>query len=83
MPVPAGVIRYRQMSTVVALVLITTQCSRSAGLDGAHDPQMIAGYEILYRQAHVGGKSPLLQGHQMFASEWITKTSSLFYREEK
>jgi hypothetical protein len=43
MPVPAGVIRYRQMSTVVALVLMTTQCSRSAGLDGAHDPQMIAG----------------------------------------
>jgi len=43
MPVPAGVIRYLQMSAVVALVLMTTQGSCSAELDGVHDPQMIAG----------------------------------------
>jgi len=43
MPVPAGVIRYLQMSAVVALVLMTAQGSGSAELDGVHDPQMIAG----------------------------------------
>ena len=42
MPVPAGVVRYLQMSAVVALVLMTAQGSRSTGLDGTHDPQMIA-----------------------------------------
>ena len=41
-PVPAGVVRYLQMSAVVALVLMTAQGSRSTGLDGAHNPQMIA-----------------------------------------
>jgi hypothetical protein len=41
-PVPAGVVRYLQMSAVVALVLMTAQGSRSTGLDGTHDPQMIA-----------------------------------------
>jgi hypothetical protein len=40
-PVPAGVIRYLQMAAVVALVLVTTQGSRSADLDSTHDPQMI------------------------------------------
>ena len=42
-PVPAGVIRYLQMAAVVALILMTAEGSGSAGLDGVHDPQMIAG----------------------------------------
>ena len=42
-PVSAGVIRYLQMSALVALVLMTAQGGGSASLDGAHDPQMIAG----------------------------------------
>src|SRR5208337_2854341 len=40
MPVPAGVVRYLQMSAVVALVLMTAQGSRSTGLDGTHDPEI-------------------------------------------
>ena len=43
MPIPAGVIRYLQMATVVAPIPMATQESGSAYLDGAHDPQMIAG----------------------------------------
>jgi len=31
------------MAAVVAFVLMTAQGGRSAGLDGAHNPQMIAG----------------------------------------
>jgi len=43
MPIPAGVIGYLQMAAVVALVLMATQGSGSAELDGAHDSQRIAG----------------------------------------
>jgi len=69
-PIPARVIRYRQMAAVIALILMTTKGSGSACLDGAHNPQMIAGaiYEILYRQVRTDGKSPPLQGRQLFAS---------------
>ena len=42
-PVPAGVIRYLQMAAVVALIPMATQNRGSAYLDGAHDPQMMAG----------------------------------------
>ena len=41
MPVPAGVIRYLQMSAVITLILMAAQDRCSAYLDGAHDPQMI------------------------------------------
>src|SRR5512136_2070480 len=43
MSVPAGVIRYFQMTAVVALIPMAAQGSGSAYLDGAHDPPMIAG----------------------------------------
>jgi hypothetical protein len=43
MSIPAGVIRDFQMAAVVALIFMTTQGRGSADLDGAHDPQMIAG----------------------------------------
>ena len=43
MPIPARVIRYLQMAAVVALILMAAKDSGSAYLDGAHDPQMIAG----------------------------------------
>jgi hypothetical protein len=43
MPVPAGVIRYLQMAAVIALILMTAQDRGSAELNGAHNPQMIAG----------------------------------------
>jgi hypothetical protein len=42
-PVPAGVIRYFQMAAVVALILMAAKDSGPAYLDGAHNPQMIAG----------------------------------------
>jgi hypothetical protein len=42
-PVPAGVIRYLQMATVVAPILMAAEDSGSAYFDGAHDPQMIVG----------------------------------------
>jgi hypothetical protein len=42
-PVSTGVIRYLQMAAVVALILMAAQDRRSAYLDGAHDPQMVAG----------------------------------------
>ena len=43
MPVPAGVIRYFKMAAVVALILMAAKGSRSADLDGVHDPPIIAG----------------------------------------
>src|SRR4030042_1491909 len=43
MPIPAGVIRYLQMTAMVALILMAAQDRGSAYLDGAHDPQIIAG----------------------------------------
>src|SRR5512135_135401 len=43
MPIPAGVIRDLQVSTVVALIFMAAQGSGSANLDSAHDPQHIAG----------------------------------------
>ena len=43
MSVPAGVIGYFQVAAVIALILMAAQGSGSAYLDGAHDPQMIAG----------------------------------------
>ena len=43
MPIPAGVIRYLHMTAVVALIFMATQGRGSAELDGAHDPQLIAG----------------------------------------
>src|SRR4030042_6256621 len=43
MPIPAGVIRYLQMAAVVALILMAAKDRGSAYLDGAHDPQIIAG----------------------------------------
>jgi hypothetical protein len=46
MPVTAGVIRYLQMAAVVALILMTAKNSGSACLDGAHDPQMVAGQSM-------------------------------------
>jgi len=48
MPVPAGVIRYLQMAAVIALILMAAQDSGSAYLDGAHDPQMIAGQPVCF-----------------------------------
>ena len=47
-PVSAGVIRYRQMAAVIALVLMATQGSGSAYLNGAHDPQMIVGQSMRF-----------------------------------
>src|SRR4030043_1045556 len=43
MPIPAGVIRYLHMTAMVALIPRRARGSGSAYLDGAHDPQMIAG----------------------------------------
>jgi hypothetical protein len=37
-PIPAGVIRYLQVTAVVALILMTAQGSGSADLDGTHGP---------------------------------------------
>ena len=42
-PVSAGVIRYLQMAAMIALILMAAKDCGSADLDGAHDPQMIAG----------------------------------------
>lgn len=42
-PVSAGVIRYLQMAAMIALILMAAKDSCSADLDGAHDPQMVAG----------------------------------------
>ena len=47
-PIPARVIRYRQMAAVIALILMTTKGSGSACLDGAHNPQMIAGQSMRF-----------------------------------
>ncbi len=43
MPVAAGVVGYLQMAAVVTLILMASQGSGSAYLEGAHDPQMMAG----------------------------------------
>ena len=43
MPIPARVIRYLQMATMIALILMAAKDRGSAYLDGAHDPQMVAG----------------------------------------
>src|SRR4030043_1409178 len=43
MPIPAGVIRYLHMTAMVALIPMAAKGSGSAYLDGAYDPQMIAG----------------------------------------
>ena len=43
MAIPAGVIRYFHMTAVVTLIPMATQECGSADLDGAHDPQVIAG----------------------------------------
>jgi hypothetical protein len=43
MPIPAGVIRYLQMAAVVTLILMAAKDRGPAYLDGAHDPQIIAG----------------------------------------
>jgi len=43
MPVPAGVIRYLQMSAAIALILMPAEDRGSAYLYGAHDPPIIAG----------------------------------------
>jgi hypothetical protein len=43
MPIPAGVVRYFQMAAVVALIFMPSQDHGSADLDGAHDPQIVAG----------------------------------------
>ena len=42
-PVSAGVIRYLQMAAMIALILMAAKDRGSAYLDGAHDPQMVAG----------------------------------------
>jgi hypothetical protein len=43
MPVPAGVIGYFHMTTVVALIFMTAEERSSADLDGVHDLKLIAG----------------------------------------
>jgi hypothetical protein len=42
-PISAGVIRYLQMAAMIALILMAAKDCGSADLDGAYDPQMIAG----------------------------------------
>jgi hypothetical protein len=48
MPVPAGVVRYDQVSAVVALVPVAAQGRCPADLDGVHDPQMITGQLVRF-----------------------------------
>jgi len=43
MAIPAGVIRYLHMTTVVALIFMAAQDRSSAYLDGVHDPKLLAG----------------------------------------
>jgi hypothetical protein len=43
MPIPAGVIRYLQVPTVVAPIFMAAQDRGSAYLDGVHDPKLLAG----------------------------------------
>src|SRR5512139_280933 len=43
MPIPAGVIRYLHMTAMVALIFMAAQDGGSTDLDGAHDPQLLAG----------------------------------------
>jgi len=43
MSIPAGVIRYLHMTAMVALIFMAAEDRGSAYLDGAHDPQLIAG----------------------------------------
>jgi hypothetical protein len=44
MTIPAGVIRDPPLATLIALIKMTPQLSRSANLDGPHDPQVTKGY---------------------------------------
>ena len=46
--VPAGVVRYYQVSAVVALVPVAAQGRCPAYLDGVHDPQMITGQLMVF-----------------------------------
>jgi hypothetical protein len=85
MPVTAGVIRYLQMAAVVALILMTAKNSGSAYLDGAHDPQMVAGQSMgfsIRRAVLTEDVRHLKTARCSHPLLWITKPVLLLYRED-
>jgi hypothetical protein len=72
------------MAAMIALILMAAKDCGSADLDGAHDPQMIAGQPMgfsIYRAVLTEDVRHLKAPRCSHPLLWITKSVLLLYRE--
>jgi hypothetical protein len=58
MSIPAGIIGNPQLAAVIALVYMSPQFSRSAYLDGPHDPEVTKGHFRTMKLPIIRSKTP-------------------------